>query len=82
MKRSDYFALRDSIAEIGQQVPIQVNYEGYILDGHHRYQICKDFGIKCNYTVIDLDNKPKEEIIANLHRKWPSLGKFLTSKTL
>lgn len=47
----DYQRLRDSIAERGVLVPIDVDENGAILDGHHRSRIAAELGIDCPRTV-------------------------------
>ena len=37
--------LKDSIKKDGLHYPIVVNSKGEILDGHHRYRICKELDI-------------------------------------
>ena len=41
----EYETLKNSIKEDGLYYPIIVNPKVEILDGHHRYQICKELGI-------------------------------------
>lgn len=49
----EYQKLEESILEIGCVDPIIV-YEGYIVDGHNRYEICTRHNIK--YQTFDLGN--------------------------
>lgn len=37
--------LKNSIKENGLHYPIVLNPKGDILDGHHRYKLCKDLGV-------------------------------------
>ena len=41
----EYETLKNSIKEDGLHYPIIINSKGEILDGHHRYQVCKELGI-------------------------------------
>ena len=41
----EYDTLKNSIKEDGLHYPITVNPQGEILDGHHRYKICKELEI-------------------------------------
>ena len=41
----EYDALKADIGERGVQVPVEYDEQGYILDGHHRVQICQELGI-------------------------------------
>jgi hypothetical protein len=39
---SEYKRLKDSIIELGQEQPIIIDEDGYILDGHHRLKVCEE----------------------------------------
>jgi ParB-like chromosome segregation protein Spo0J len=41
----EYKALKESIKEKGLFFPIIINQKGEILDGHHRYRVCKELGL-------------------------------------
>ena len=41
----EYIALKNSIKEDGLHYPITVNSQGEVLDGHHRYKICKELNL-------------------------------------
>jgi ParB-like chromosome segregation protein Spo0J len=43
---SEYKRLKDSIDEIGQDQPIIIDEDGYILDVHHRLKVCEELSIK------------------------------------
>jgi Predicted transcriptional regulators len=40
LSTEEYESLKQSIKENGLWVPIVVNKDGVILDGHHRYKAC------------------------------------------
>jgi ParB-like chromosome segregation protein Spo0J len=42
----EYESLKQSIMKDGLYVPIIVNQNGIILDGHHRYKACQELGIE------------------------------------
>ena len=42
---AEYQALRDSIEEIGVQVPLLITSEGRIVDGHERHRACLELGV-------------------------------------
>ena len=43
----EFQSLKQSIKEVnGLYVPIIVNQDGIILDGHHRYKACQELGIE------------------------------------
>ena len=43
----EFEAFKSDIKERGQLVPITVNNQGIILDGHHRFRACQELGIEC-----------------------------------
>lgn len=48
----EYAALRDDIAGAGVRVPIDVDEDGNILDGHHRKQIADELGKECPERIV------------------------------
>ena len=65
-------SLKRSIKENGQYVAIFVNRHNVILDGHHRFRICKELGIKPLITVKSFDNLDQEKLFViecNLQRR-------------
>ncbi len=74
---SELNALRESIREDGQLVPIVVNKEGIILDGHTRFGICKELKIDPTYETMSFENENDERkyvIITNLTRRHLTLA--------
>ena len=68
----EYEALKNSIKEDGLHYPIFINSKGEILDGHHRYKICKDLDIPIKYEIKYFDNLIEEKrfvIDVNLKRR-------------
>ena len=68
----EYNALYKSIDENGLWVPIIINSEGVILDGHHRYKICNKLGITIKHVERVFENKLLEKkfvIETNLKRR-------------
>jgi len=51
LSEEDYQRLRADIAERGIMVPVEVDEDGNILDGHHRMAIAQELGIKCPTIV-------------------------------
>jgi len=51
LSEEDYQRLRADIAERGIMVPVEVDEDGNILDGHHRMAIAQELGIKCPTVV-------------------------------
>lgn len=68
----EYDALKNDIAENGVRVPIDVDENGTILDGHHRAWITADLGIDCpRRTVAGLSEEEKRThaVAVNVHRR-------------
>jgi hypothetical protein len=70
---ADYERLKKSIAEEGWLlVPIILNQDNVVLDGHHRLKACKELGFPITYYVKNFTGKPPEElryvVSFNLHR--------------
>jgi DNA modification methylase len=60
MTPEEYEGLKLSIKERGQLLPIIINQDGVILDGHNRYQICQELGI---VPITESRNLSKKEEI-------------------
>jgi ParB-like chromosome segregation protein Spo0J len=52
MPLHQFEALKEDIQERGILTPIDIDEEGHILDGHHRYRACKELGITDFPTII------------------------------
>jgi hypothetical protein len=52
MPPDQFEALKADIAERGVLTPIDVDEDGHILDGHHRYRACTELGITDFPTVV------------------------------
>ena len=52
MPPEQFEALKADIAERGVLVPIDVDEDGHILDGHHRYRACTELGISDFPTTV------------------------------
>ena len=48
----DYAALKADIAERGVMIPVELDEDGNVIDGHHRKMICEELGITDYPTVI------------------------------
>lgn len=57
----EYQELKDDISARGVQVPVELDENGNILDGHHRVKICQELGITdyCTVTRYGLSEKEK-----------------------
>lgn len=56
--------LRQSIEAHGVQVPIIVDQNGTIIDGHHRWAIAAEMGLHCPVLVHDVDDDEEAAEIA------------------
>jgi len=73
LSEDEYAALKEDIRKNGQIVPILIDEDGNILDGHHRNRICGELGIPRRFEVVpDLpDDNAKMEFalrVGNLRR--------------
>ena len=73
LSAEEYESLKQSIKENGLYVPIIVNQDGIILDGHHRYKVCQELGIKEPKTLVkEFKEKLDEQLFVidcNLRRR-------------
>jgi hypothetical protein len=69
----EYESLKQSIKDYGLYVPIIVNQDGIVLDGHHRYKACQELGIKDPKTLVrEFKEKLDEQLFVidcNLKRR-------------
>lgn len=69
---AEYAALREDIRAAGVRVPIDVDEDGNILDGHHRKKIADELGVECPERVVrDLPEFAKVDyaLTVNLTRR-------------
>lgn len=73
LSKEDYANLKDSIEADGVEIPLILNHNNLVLDGHHRLQICHDLGIhEVDYRKKYFTNQLDEEefvISCNLNRR-------------
>ena len=72
LSREEYEALKASIRERGLLLPIVVNRDGVILDGHHRYRACLELGVEPKIEVKSFGSPIHEKIFiieSNLRRR-------------
>ena len=68
----EYQSLKNSIKDDGLHNSIIVNSKGEILDGYHRYKICRELKIPVKYEIKCLNNSLEEKkfvIDTNLKRR-------------
>jgi len=64
LSTSDYETLRDSLDKFGfrEAYPVVINKNNEILDGHHRYKICKEIGLtEIPVQIEEFENKLDEK---------------------
>jgi ParB-like chromosome segregation protein Spo0J len=67
-----YKSLKESIKQDGLWAPLIVNHDGILLDGHHRYKVCRELGIEPHYNVKEFKNEFYEKLFVidcNLKRR-------------
>jgi len=72
LEGEEYEQLAEDIAQRGVQVPIVVDQDGYIIDGHTRYRIATGLGIEVPYvqiTVTDEDERIERALTLNMQRR-------------
>lgn len=77
LSEEEMAALRADIQAHGVQVPIELDEEGNVLDGHHRLRICQELGIKDYASIIrpglSEDEKLEHVLRLNLIRRHLSV---------
>lgn len=77
----EYAELKESIKEKGLHLPIIINQDNTILDGHHRYQICNELGIDPKYEVkIFEDLLEEKSFVIDINDKRRQLNDFAKSE--
>jgi hypothetical protein len=72
LEGEEYEQLAEDIAQRGVQVPIVVDQDGCIIDGHTRYRIATGLGIEVPYvqiTVADEDERIERALALNTQRR-------------
>lgn len=72
LQANEYASLKQSVETDGLHYPIIVNEQGTILDGHHRFRICRELGVEPRYEIKRFPNTLLEKkfvIVSNLQRR-------------
>ena len=72
VSEEEYKSLKQSIKDSGLWLPIIVNPQGMILDGHTRFKICQELGITPKHAERNFENEWLEKkfvIESNLRRR-------------
>ena len=73
--------MKNSVKEDGLHYPIVINSKGEILDGHHRYKICKELDIPIKYEIKNFDNSIEEKrFVIDINLKRRQLNDFQKSE--
>jgi len=73
----EYEALKDSTKVDGLHYPIVTNSKGEILDGHHRYKICKELDIPIKFEIRSFNNSIEEKrFVIDINLKRRQLNDF------
>jgi ParB-like chromosome segregation protein Spo0J len=77
LSNAEYESLKNSIKEDGLHYPIVINSKKEILDGHHRYKICKELDIQIKYEIKYFDNIIEEKkFVIDINLKRRQLNDF------
>jgi DNA modification methylase/ParB-like chromosome segregation protein Spo0J len=73
----EYEALKSSISNKGLHLPIIVNQDNVILDGHNRLKICQELGIKPIFEIKEFQDPLQEkEFVIEINLKRRHLNNF------
>ena len=64
--------IKQSIMKDGQKVPVVVDQKGFVVDGKLRFEILRDLGKECKYTVEKFKTESdviRYMLVANLQRR-------------
>jgi ParB-like chromosome segregation protein Spo0J len=77
LSNTEYESLKNSIKEDGLHYPIVVNPKREILDGHHRYKICKELDIPIKYEIKFFNNTIEgKRFVIDINLKRRQLNEF------
>ena len=77
LSQLEYEALKNSISNKGLHLPIIINQDNVILDGHNRLKICQELGIKPIFEVKEFQDQLQEkEFVIEINLKRRHLNNF------
>ncbi len=77
LSKLEYDVLKNSINNKGLHLPIIVNQDNVILDGHNRLKICQELGIEPKFEVKKfLDQLQEKEFVIEINLKRRHLNNF------
>ena len=77
LSNTEYEALKNSISNKGLHLPIIVNQDNVILDGHNRLKICQELGIEPKFEIKEFSDQSQEkEFVIEINLKRRHLNNF------
>ena len=77
LSKLEYKILKESINNKGLHLPIIVNQDNDILDGHNRLKICRELGIEPQFEVKEFkDSLQEKEFVIEVNLKRRHLNNF------
>jgi ParB-like chromosome segregation protein Spo0J len=73
----EFDLLKQSIKKEGLHIPIIVNTQGIVLDGHHRFRACKELGIPLQFYRKEFkDSLDEKEFVIEVNLTRRQLNRF------
>ena len=63
LSKVEFELLKQSIKEEGMHVPIIINEQGVVLDGHHRFRACKELVFDSGFILHQSNSVHKPTIV-------------------
>ena len=77
LSKLEYEVLKNSISNKGLHLPIIINQDNVILDGHNRLKICQGLGIEPKFEVKEFkDPLQEKEFVIEINLKRRHLNNF------
>jgi len=77
LSETEFESLKTSIKDSGLFVPVIVNKDNVILDGHHRFRACKELGIPLQFTTKNFEDLLHEkEFVIEVNLKRRHINEF------
>jgi DNA modification methylase len=81
LSNAEYDVLKNSISNKGLHLPIIINQDNVILDGHNRLKICQELGIEPKFEIKEFQDPLQEkEFIIEINLKRRHLNSFLIAE--
>lgn len=77
LSESEFESLKQSIKEQGLHIPVIVNQQGIVLDGHHRFRACKELGTPVQFHTKEFKDPLEErEFVIEVNLRRRQLNEF------